>query len=120
MIQNVGIDNVVAALISSLAMMRRLEVLRVQREDNRHVPDAEFDAWRRMALGAYNTTAAAGFLKVVLSLLWLKLFGAVSGVLQVGGMVIFIAWIIAIVWAWRQSSEARATRNRLRIARPSA
>lgn len=117
MIQNVGIDNVVAALISSLAMMRRLEVLGVQRGDNPHVPDAEFDAWKRMALRAYNTTALAGVFKVVLSLLWLQLFSAVSGLLQVGGMVFFIAWIIAIVWAWRQSSEARAMRNRLRIER---
>jgi protein-S-isoprenylcysteine O-methyltransferase Ste14 len=114
-----GIDNVIAALLLSLAAMRRLEVIGVERADNPHVTDAEFASWRSMALRAHNTAALACVVKVLLSFAWFWAFSNTDRVLQIGGLVIFIAWIGVLVWAWRQSTEARGLRERLRIERPA-
>jgi hypothetical protein len=116
-IGNIGVDNIIAALLLSLAMMRRLEVLGIEPGDNPQVSRVQFDDWRQQALRGYNTVALASLLKVALSLAWLAAFANVSGVLQVGGIVIFIAWIVAIVWSWRLTTEARAVRAKLGIAR---
>jgi hypothetical protein len=112
-----GVDNVVAALLLSLAAMRRLEVIGVERSDNPHVSDADFARWRAMALRAHNVAALASLIKVLASVVWFWLFSTTDKVLQIGGLVIFIAWIGALVWAWRQSTEARALREQLRIER---
>jgi hypothetical protein len=112
-----GIDNIIAALILSLAMMRRLEVISVERADNPQASDADFARWRTMALRAYNFVALVSLVKVIGSYGWFWLFQGVDRVLQIGGLVIFVAWAGSLVWAWRQATEARALRDRLGIKR---
>ncbi|HEX2732767.1 MAG TPA: hypothetical protein VHM70_14255 [Polyangiaceae bacterium] len=112
-----GIDNVIAALLLSMAAMRRLEVLGVDRAFNAHVSDTDFTRWRQMALSAYNTVAVASLAKVLLSFGWFYVFAKVDLWLQIGGLLIFIAWVITLVWAWRQATEASALRDELGIRR---
>jgi hypothetical protein len=110
----VGIDDIVAALLMSLAMMRRLEVLGVSREDNPAVTQTDFDRWRALALRGYNLAAGASLAKVVLSLSWFLLVRE-PVFLQVGGITIFGAWVLAMVTAWRNTTEASAQRKDLGI-----
>jgi hypothetical protein len=58
------IDDILAALILSLFMFRRLEVLTVQASDNPHVPPEQFAAWRNTALFGYRIGAIACAAKV--------------------------------------------------------
>jgi hypothetical protein len=111
-------DDVIAALILSLAMFRRLEALAIRREDNPHVADVDFAAWRRRAVSNYNRVGLACLLKIVASVAWFQIFQNTSGVLQIGGLVIFVAWVVAVVMAWRPVTEASALRNRLGIGHP--
>lgn len=112
-----GIDDFVALLLMTLAMMRRLEVLSVPREENRHVPDADFEAWRKLALSGYNLAAAASAIKVFLSFAWFYLVFPRQAMLVIGGITTIIAYIFAMVMAWRRTTEANALRKDLRILR---
>jgi hypothetical protein len=109
------VDDVIAALILSLAMFRRLETVSVRREDNLHVSDEDFSAWRARALSGYNRVAIASVAKIVLSVLWFRTFQNTPVVLQVGGLTIFVAWVVTIVLAWRTLTEASARRRELSI-----
>lgn len=111
-------DDVIAALILSLAMFRRLEALSIRREDNPHVSEADFAEWRRRAVSGYTRVALACLLKIVASVAWFQLFQNTSGVLQLGGLAIFIAWVVTVVMAWRPLTEAGAMRKRLGIGHP--
>lgn len=108
-------DDIVAALILSFMMFRRMETISVRREDNLHVSDADFAAWRTMALAGYNRVALVSFLKVVASVVWFQTFKNTSGVLQVGGLLIFVAWAVISVMSWRTITEAVARRRELAI-----
>ncbi len=112
-----GIDNIIALLVMTLAMMRRLEVISTPAEENKHVSAEDFSAWRTMALSSYNQVAIASALKVFVSFAWFYVFSTTAVVLQAGGAVIFIAWVIAVVGAWRKATEATALRRRLGIER---
>jgi hypothetical protein len=108
------IDDILAALILALCMMRRLEVFGILPEQNSHVPEVNFQSWRKAQLGAYHLCALACLLKLVLSLLWLWLAPPAPW-LQVGGLSFFVLWIGALTYAWHLSTEARAVRNQLGI-----
>ncbi len=112
-----GIDNVVALVVMTLAMMRRLEVIGTPADQNTHVSAEDFADWRRRALGAYNLAAGASALKVFLSFGWYYLFSSQSGYLQIGGAVIFMAWVLTVVAAWHKSTDASVIRKRLGIER---
>lgn len=113
----VRIDDLLAALILTLAMLRRLGVLRIAREEHPRVSAADFERWRRTELGGYNLAAIACFAKVVLSLSWFNLVHT-SPWLQIGGVTIFAGWVIALVSAWRNTTEGRALRAELGIGTP--
>lgn len=108
-------DDIVAALILSLVMFRRMETLAVRREDNPQVSDADFAEWRSLALTGYTRVAVASFAKVALSVVWFQLFKNTNGVLQAGGVAIFIGWVAVSVMAWRPITEAAARRRELGI-----
>ena len=111
----VKIDDVFAALLLSLIMYRRLEVLSVREEDNRRVAPENVQKWRVTALSGYNLGAVACVLKVLLSVGWFW-FSAGNVRLQViGGLSIFIGWIAAMVVAWRRTTEANAMRRQFGI-----
>jgi hypothetical protein len=111
-------DDIIAALILSIAMFRRLEAVSIRREDNPHVSDADFSGWRARAVSGYNRVALACLLKIVASVAWFQVFQNTRGVLQVGGLVIFVAWVLTVVMAWRPLTETSALRKRLGIGHP--
>jgi hypothetical protein len=114
----VQIDDILAALIMSLAMFRRLDVRTAGPGENRTVNEAEFQRWRSLALRAYNQIALASAAKVVLSVGWftvgLKL-GVPAPWFQLGGFVVFLAWALALIWAWKIATDARYLRVQLGI-----
>jgi hypothetical protein len=115
---NIQVDDILAALIMSLAMLRRLDMRTAQPGESRAVSEAEFQRWRSLALRAYNQIAAASAAKVVLSVGWyaagLKL-GVPAPWFQLGGFFVFLAWALALVWAWKIATDARYLRVQLGI-----
>jgi hypothetical protein len=115
---NIQVDDILAALIMSLAMLRRLDVRSARAGENRTVPEAEFQRWRSLALRAYNQIAIASAAKVVASVSWyaagLKL-GVPAPWFQVVGFVVFLAWALTLVWAWKIATDARYLRVQLGI-----
>jgi hypothetical protein len=106
-------DDIFAALILSLAMLRRLEVRNTTPADNPNVTDEQFQSWRRMALRAYEQVAVASAAKVTLSLGWYVL----GRKLEVGwpwfhlvGFAVFLGWVLSLVWAWKIGTDARHMR----------
>lgn len=112
-----GIDDFVAAVLMTLAMMRRLEVLTVSKDNNGHVREADFDNWRKLALSGYNQAAAASAIKVLLSFGWFYFAFPNQSMLVIGGITIIIVYIFAMVNAWRRTTEAAALRKDLHILR---
>lgn len=113
----IRIDDILAALLLSLFMFRRLEVLTVRVEDNTHLPPERLEAWRKLALHCYTVGAVVCAAKVVLSLGWFWLFVSKPSFLIWGGLAIFAGWVIGLVWCWRQATEANALRVELQIQR---
>jgi hypothetical protein len=115
---NIQVDDILAALIMSLAMLRRLDVRTAQPGGNRPVSEAEFQRWRSLALRAYNQIAVASAAKVVFGVGWyaagLKL-GVPAPWFQLGGFVVFLSWVLTLVWAWKIATDARYLRVQLGI-----
>jgi hypothetical protein len=111
-------DDILAALIVSLAMLRRLEVRSAQAAAHPAVSEADFRRWQALALRAFNQVAAASAGKVVLSLGWYT-FGLRLGVrepwFQVVGFIVFLSWALLMVWAWKIGTDARVLRLQLGI-----
>ena len=114
----IQIDDLLAALILTLAMLRRLDVRSAQRPENPPVSDAEFQRWRSLALRAYDQVAIASGCKVALSLSWFALalrMGVAQPWFQLGGFLVFLAWAFALIWAWKIATDARSLRLQLGI-----
>jgi hypothetical protein len=114
----IQIDDIFAALILSLAMLRRLEVRTTTAAHNPNVPEEQFGRWRALAMRAYEQTAAASAAKVVLSVGWFLLgqkLGVVSPWFQLVGFSVFMAWALVLVWAWKIGTDARHMRLSLGI-----
>ena len=110
----IRIDDIFAALLLSLVMFRRLEVLSTRFEDNTHIPEAAFDHWKRAALRALHISAGACFGKVFLSLVWFYAAPS-SGWMRIGGFTIFAVWVALLVWSWSLSTDARALKLKFGI-----
>jgi hypothetical protein len=112
-----GIDEIVAALILSLSMLRRLEAKHASSSSSPGVSTADFERWRALALRASNQAGLASLLKVVLSQSWFLWSPGHVGqkVYQLVGLLIFVSWVIALVWAWHISTEAHHLRRQLGI-----
>lgn len=109
------LDDILAALIMTLAMFRRLETISTKQEQNPHVRAADFEAWKKSALGGYTFVAGACALKVLMNLGWFMQFKDTNRVLQLGGLAITVSWIVAMVVAWRRLTEANARKRELGI-----
>lgn len=117
----IKIDDIFAALMLSLVMMRRIEVKATSHEHNPSVPRARFDEWRGLALRAYDQVAIACVAKVILSLGWYAIgmrLGIGAPWFQLGGLFVFLAWAIALIWAWKIGTDARHLRLQCGIRRP--
>jgi hypothetical protein len=114
----IQVDDIFAALILSLVMMRRLEVKSAAHELNPNVPRERFEEWRKLALRAYDQVAVACAAKVSLNVGWYFL-GQKLGVefpwYQLPGLLLFMAWMVALVWAWKIGTDARYLRLQLGI-----
>lgn len=113
----IRIDDILAALILSLFMFRRLEVLTIQVEDNPHLDPEKLASWKTFTLTGYAVGAIACGAKVVLSLGWFWFFKTQPLALMIGGLTIFAGWVVALMWTWRRSTEANAVRAELQIQR---
>jgi hypothetical protein len=114
----IQVDDILAALILSLAMLRRLDVRTAQRPEAPPISDAEFQRWRSLALRAYDQVAVACGCKVVLSLGWFALavrLGVQTPWFQLGGFLVFLAWAFVLIWAWKIATDARSLRLQLGI-----
>ena len=114
----VQVDDILAALIVSLAMLRRLDVRTAQAAANPAVAEADFRRWQALALRAYNQVAAASAGKVALSLGWYALGTRLvvpAPWFQLVGFAVFLAWALLMVWAWKIGTDARVLRLQLGI-----
>ena len=114
----IKIDDILAALMLSLIMMRRIEIKGSELAHNPSVPPERFAAWKALALRAHNQVAIGCLAKVVLSVSWYAL-GMSLGVgfpwFQLGGFLIFSGWAVTLIWAWKLGTDARLLRLRLGI-----
>ena len=110
------VDDIFAALIVFLAMLRRIEVKAAVAAQNPDVPVASFDQWRSLALRAYDRVALASLVKVVASGLW-YVTAPPLGVpwFQLGGLLIFLGWLASLVAGWKTGIRAGALRRQLGI-----
>ncbi len=114
----IRVDDILAALIVSLVMMRRLEVKNTLAEHNPTVPAEGFDTWRRKALRAYNWVAGASAAKVLVSVAWYwggMRLGVPAPWFQLVGLLVFMTWLLCLVWAWKMATDAAVLRRQLGI-----
>lgn len=112
------VDDLLAALILSLVMMRRLEVRTTRTEDNPGVPAEKFAEWRQRALRAYDWVAWASLAKIIASVGWLVLAVRLrvgAPWFQLGGFSVFLGWLLSLVWAWKAGTDAAHLRRELGI-----
>ena len=112
----IRIDDIIAALLMSLAMLRRLEAKSAPSEG---VDVRAFRHWQVQAVAIYGRVAVMCLAKIVLNLSWQAIATAASfhrGWLQGGGAVIFMAWAVAMVFAWRRSTDVHHLRLSLGIS----
>jgi hypothetical protein len=115
---SIKIDDILAALILSLAMMRRIEARSASAEQSAHLTPAAFEHWRARALRAYDLVSIASGAKVVLSLGWFALatrLGVPAPWFQLFGGLVFVVWMGALLWAWKLATDARYLRLQLGI-----
>jgi hypothetical protein len=110
------VDDIFAALILSLVMMRRIEVKTTRAEHNPTVPPEKFADWRARSLRVHDWVAWLA--KIIGGVGWY--LGAVQvriGVpwFQLGGMLVFMGWLLSLVWAWRAATDAAQLRRQLGI-----
>jgi len=114
----IRVDDIFAALILSLVMMRRIEVKTTQAEHNPDVPPEKFADWRARSLRAHDWVAWSSLGKIVGSVGWYlgaMQFGVGAPWFQLGGMLIFLGWLLSLVWAWRAATETAQLRRQLGI-----
>jgi hypothetical protein len=114
----IGIDDIVAAILLSFIMLRRLELKSARADRNPHLPSDVFESWRKLLLGAYHQGAVACAMKVALSLGWQWLvlrYQVGDPWYRIVPATVFVAWVIALLSAWRRVSEARTQQERLQI-----
>lgn len=114
----IGIDDIVAAVLLSFIMLRRLEAKSARADWSPHLPRDAFESWRKLLLAAHHQAAVACALKVALSLGWQWLvlrYQVGEPWYRVVPATVFVAWVIALLSAWRRSSEARTQQERLKI-----
>jgi hypothetical protein len=115
---HIQVDDILAALMLSLVMVRRLETRTASAELNPGVPRAHFEEWRKLALRAYSQVAIACGAKVVLNVGWYWLgleLGVQAPWFQLVGVVMFLGWAAVMVWAWKIGTRARSLRLQLGI-----
>lgn len=111
------ITDVVAVVLLVVASVRRLDVKMTDGADFPNVAPESFEQWKRLAESAYRLVVRAGILKVIANNLWMFLAGPriPFAALVTGHWFFFIAWLVALVVAWRRATEARWLQSRLGI-----
>lgn len=110
-------DDILAAAILALTMVRRLGPKVARAEDFPAIPPEVFEQWRRKLLSAYELAAWSCLLKIVLNQSWaaltMKRFS--PPVVAMGGLLIFLAWIVTVVAAWKRVTDAKADQKEMGI-----
>lgn len=113
---DIRLDDILAALLLTLAMMRRLEVKGAVQPPG---SGEGFLAWRRQALRIYGSVAAACLGKIVLNISWFyfALSMALPSLLIQGvGAALFISWVLFLIWSWKAATEATHVRLKLGVS----
>jgi len=112
------LDDILAALILSLVMMRRIEVKTAQAEQNPAVLPEKFADWRARALRAHDWVAWSSLAKIVGSVGWYAAavqLGVGAPWFQLVGVLVFMGWLVSLVWAWKAATDAAILRRQLGI-----
>lgn len=112
------LDDILAALILSLVMMRRIEVKTAGAQQNPQVQPERFADWRARALRAYDWVAWSSLVKIVASVGWYVAavqLGVGAPWFQLLGVLVFMGWLVSLVWAWKAATDAAILRRQLGI-----
>jgi hypothetical protein len=109
--------DVVAVVLMAIFSMRRMDIRATDVRAFPGVSLAAFDDWKRRALAARAITINACFAKFALNSIWFFGFRNVvpRRLLMAGGIVLFVGWIAALMYAWWRFSQAKADGTRLGI-----
>ena len=114
---HIDYTHVIAAVVTLFAMRSRIGVKWAKPEDSPGVAPKQFAVWKAMALRGYHVAAGASVGKTLFDIVWMTLgSGAVTARgYMIGGSSVTFTWIIAIVYAWWLTTEARGMREKLGI-----
>lgn len=108
--------DVITLVLGIWLTIRKLDVRRREPADHPEVPAADFERWKRLALGAYNLGSLGCFAKLFFDYL-LQLgaprAGVPWGVIRVAGLVLFLAWVLLLITVWVQAARARKLQDSL-------
>jgi hypothetical protein len=109
--------HVVTLIMGVFFTVRKLDVRRREAKDYPNVEPAAFQEWKSMALRAYNLGAFACFGRVALDVANQYALSRVAPwtVIQVGGGVLFVAWVGCVVYSFVLSSRARTLQEKAKI-----
>lgn len=108
----------IAVLIGSIYMMRKLELMRFDAARNPHISEAEFEAWRSREAAACNWVTGACLTMVLVDFAWRSFIargGVAPNVIRGVGAGIFFAWVLAVALGMVKARSARALRRKLGI-----
>ena len=110
--------DLIALVLGILFSLRRMDTAQRDHQRYPHVAVADFDAWKRSALGAYGLGASACFGKVLLDIVLAYVMGKypMTTVLRWGlGLSSDLGWVVLVVLAWWRIRAAHARARELGI-----
>lgn len=113
--------DVLALVLGIWLTIRKLDVRKREAAECPAVDPADFARWKQLSVATYNLGSVGCFGKLVLDYAWQLLgprLGIPWGVIRVGGLLLFLAWVAVLVWVWVQSARARKLSERLHIRFP--
>src|SRR4051812_5047408 len=97
-------------------MLRRSGADTARAQQNPPVPPEKFASWRSRALRAHDWVAWSSLAKIVGSVGWYALavqLGVGAPWFQLVGVLVFVAWLVSLVWAWKAATDAALLRRQL-------
>jgi hypothetical protein len=110
--------DILALILGILFTIRRLDVRKREPEQFPQVDPAAFARWKRTELGAYMVGSTACFMKILVDYSF-RFIASRTGldwniVRAVGGSI-FLAWVIAMLYAFFRTGRGRRLREELGI-----
>jgi hypothetical protein len=109
---------VLALVLGIWLTVRKLDVARREAADFPNVDAAGFAAWKARAQRAYNLGSMGCFAKLLLDValeFGAPRIGVPWRAVQIGGALVFLAWVGVLVTVWVLSARARRLQEQLGI-----